>query len=186
MTFKTKAIGLLAGSALLLSVVSGATAEEATGSASVTLGANDAAVGCTATLSNGDFGNATWNAATNQYEFDDGGHGGEPFFGDATLTVNLTYDGTNPSDTSTCDAMIRGTDFVTDPPGGNTIPVGNMWCQCSGNNWVMSTADKSLFTGVDPAGANPEVGLILTLANVTSPPDSYTSTLTVTITDHEE
>ena len=36
MSFKTKALGLLAGSALMLSVAGGATADDATGTASVT------------------------------------------------------------------------------------------------------------------------------------------------------
>lgn len=186
MKLKTRAIGLLAAAGLALSLAGPAAAEEATGTASVTLGENQSAVSCTATLSGGDFGNATWNAETNRYEFDDGGFGGTASIGDSTLTVVLDYIGAFPGDTANCDAQITRTDFKDTSGAAISNNTFSLSFSAPNTTYIINVGTNApLFSNVDPS-VDQNVPLRLNLSNVTAAPESYSSTLTVTLTDHDE
>jgi len=187
MSFKTKALGLLAGSALMLSVASGATADDATGTASVTLSENPSAVGCTGTISIDSFNNATWNPTEERYEFDQSLQG-EPTRAQAALYVIPEYKEKFPGDTSNCDAQIRRSDFKDDSTGA-TIPSNAIELRVtvgtSGSVGINVGTDTPLFSDREPSISSLHY-LLVNVSGVTAAPGSYSSTLTVTITEHEE
>lgn len=87
MTFKTKAVGLLAGSALAFSLTASALASDAT----VTLGDNpDPSAGCHASINSGSFDLGTWQWNGDAYVHVDGtGNGGSLGF---SVTQDVSAD----------------------------------------------------------------------------------------------
>lgn len=172
MNLKTKAAALLAGSALALSVATGAMAAD-TGS-SVTLADGEAGCSVSAVSATADFGNYTYN-------------GTDTFVADATdgtATVTGSVDVTGLFGTPVgdeCKLQISGTNLTADS-GASIIEVGNI----TYNNGTNATTPV---TGIaaDTGDGNGEFTVNLSLASFSSTGittlDQHNGTLTFDATN---
>lgn len=164
MNFKTKAIGLLAGSALALSLTTGAMAQ--TSDTDAQLDPKDGGV-CAlgdVTSLDADFGTFTWNGTAYT--------GGQS----QTLSVPLTQD-TAP--TSSC-AIDVSASALTNGTGG-TISNGAITIDGGDkNNAPLSSTQKVTYADTGVAGTTQSLTLKLT-PGATAPTGTYGGTLTISI-----
>ena len=156
MNLKTKAVALLAGSALALSVASGAMA---TGTG-VTL--NDGGT-CSVGISSGDvdFGTYTWNPGTQEFDKDANGSG--------SITLSASD---NTRGQAGCDVTLSGGDMDDDTTGLIVIDVdyshGGSIAADSVTVSVVAGTDETVTASV-PANLGPSYTI-----------DGYSGTITVT------
>ncbi len=167
MTFKTKAIGLLAGSALLLSVVSGALANDAT----VTLEDNpDASAGCHASIMSGSFDLGTWQWSSSGYVQTSTGNGG-------SLGFNLTQDVS--AGTINCFVEASGSPLVQQTDADGNAVTGGASINLAFNVNTTGTSLATVPTSSSGAGG----GIVVSMSDLGSQPaGNYTGTVSVTAT----
>lgn len=158
MSFKTKALGLAAATALSITMVGGAMA--APGDTSVTL--KDGAA-CAASVSAGtiSFGNYTWNGTSYQYDNDNSAGG--------SLTVHVT-------DSKKNDTKCAVTMSISDM-SGVTVPANKILAANIGLTATGATGSSPTFT-VSPV-ADFTVDATLTVPNSAVPGDTYNGTILV-------
>ena len=165
MSFKTKALGMLAGSALMLSVATGAMAEEVT----VTLEEKPNVQGCVFTSIELPNLETTWDGSR---------------YTDPNLKygyVTLGFDSAFPGETGTCALRVWGTAFEGQNDSTETFGISRLIF--GGFYSVSGDSDNpTLFYSSANPGSTVSVPLTLNLEGVTVPPDDYVSTLTFTIT----
>lgn len=170
MTFKTKAIGLLAGSALALSLATGAIAQTES-TATVTLAEKQNAQGCTLVSVTMPALESTWNGSS---------YTDPPT---AWAYTTLGFDPAAPGETGTCDVSVWGTDFEGQTDSTNSFGVNRL--MIGGYTVSGDSTQPARYLANWPAGGTPQSQVALDLSDVTVPPDEYVSTLTFTITNHE-
>jgi hypothetical protein len=150
MSFKTKALGLVAAAALSLSITTGVMAEESTGS-SVNLGPNPDGT-CSLAISQGEDANfGDWHWTGTEFVANDG-----------TSTVVVWMSNTqniapNNEDVN-CVFSVKGSDLTG--PNDSTIPVGNITAtHGSGHTIVLSDQYQLLGGIVNSAGTTFDLDL---------------------------